>query len=107
MAGVHCPRSLKQALISAVSTFALFVAANCWEMSFLVGDPSLVDLLPRILHAMFVFALPAFTLYLSMWNAAQVWAVKRSLQHKMSPQHVDDGSIAILTLCPIFIRIPQ
>eukprot|EP00250_Pteridium_aquilinum_P020659 c24900_g1_i1 orf=110-1450(+) len=120
MAGVHCPRSLKQALMSALSTFALFVAANCWEMSFLVGDPKLVDLLSRILHATFAFTVPAITLYLSMWNAAQVWAVKRSLQRKMSPQHVgdgsnvkasqhplDDGSVAILTLCPIFIRIPQ
>lgn len=101
---VVCLRSLKDALISAASTFALFVAAN-WNMSFLIGNPDVVGLVWRILHhAMFALTMPLLALYLSAWNAFQVRAVKRSLSQR---DLVDHDSLAILTLCPIYIKVPQ
>lgn len=82
-----------ETLVAAASTFALFVAANSGDVD-LLGDVFNSALIPTVL--------PFLAFSQSVDNVSDVSSVKRILGAKMD----NHGTIAIITIIPIYIRFP-
>lgn len=94
------PRLLENTLASAASTCALFAAAN-WGAAAIMGSQT--NFFSQFLeHFVVIFLMPMYPLMFSMWNALHVWRVKRILYNL----HYENGCIAIMTLCPMYILVP-
>lgn len=97
-----CLRSLWQTLTAAASTCALFAAAN-WGMAEILHFSSSGM---KILFHILVFAVPLMPLCISIANACKVRMVQSRLGAEAT-RLLDYRSIAIITLCPIYIQIPS
>ncbi|MCO5577732.1 hypothetical protein L7F22_031564 [Adiantum nelumboides] len=59
-------------------------------------------------HTHVAFAVPLVALYMSVYNALQVWSVEKSLlQEADRGRYPDHETISIITLCPIYIQFPE
>ncbi|MCO5579205.1 hypothetical protein L7F22_033059 [Adiantum nelumboides] len=85
-------RFLGPTLVSAISSFALFLDAN-WDMN-----------LYHIMFRMFLLLLmPWLTIFIAVHNMVTVMAMRQSLQRDLCDPHI----VSIMTLCPLFIRAPM
>ncbi|MCO5559410.1 hypothetical protein L7F22_013009 [Adiantum nelumboides] len=108
MANPQCLRSIFQTLVEAASTLALFVASN-WGLAGVIGDAQTRGIPQQLaFHTHVAFAVPLVALYMSVYNALQVWSVEKSLNQEADrSRYPDRDTISIITLCPIYIQFPE
>eukprot|EP00250_Pteridium_aquilinum_P020250 c24764_g1_i2 orf=297-1337(+) len=102
-------RSLGMALMSAATTFAVFVASN-WDPGYVTGWANVF--LNIFGHIVFAFGAPTAALMSSIENARRVRAMGKILEKTRSSSDQQEDcpnrcSVSALTLCPIFLEIPD